>query len=172
MNRYKDVLKARYEPQDSITETKTIIKKKLFAYEDELYPKCEQELSLTGKPDAAKLLSELILSNNNELYYLYSFTIMPNHVHVLLKPGKADNRQVSVSDIMKKLKGVSARQINLLLNRSGTLWHREFWDYWVRNQQELVNIIEYIRNNPVKAGLVSKAEEWRWTWINPDLWES
>ncbi len=171
MNRYKDVLRARYEIQDSKTETKAIIKKKLFAYEDEIYPLCEPEVSLTNNPAAADLLSELFLSNHNILYYLFCYTIMSNHVHILLKPGKVDNEIASISDIMRIIKGVSARQINLLLRRSGTLWHREYWDYWVRSQQEFVNITEYIRNNPVKAGLVNKAEDWRWTWINPELWE-
>lgn len=172
INRYRDVLNARYENQDTQPETKTVIKKKLFAYEDELYPLCGSGVSLTDKPAVAELLCEHIQSNHNILYYLYCYTVMPNHVHILLKPGKVDNEQVSLSDIVRSLKGGSARKINSLLNRSGTLWHREYWDYWLRNQQELVNIMEYIRNNPVQAELVSEVDKWKWTWINPDLWDS
>ncbi len=172
INRYRDVLNARYENQDTQPETKTVIKKKLFAYEDELYPLCGSGVSLTDNPAVAELLCEHIQSNHNVLYYLYCYTVMPNHVHILLKPSKVDKEQVSLSDIVRSLKGGSARKINLILNRSGTLWHREYWDYWLRNQQELVNIMEYIRNNPVQAGLVSEVDYWKWTWINPDLWDS
>jgi len=36
----------------------------------------------------------------------------------------------------------------------------------VRSGREFVNIVEYIRQNPVKAGLVKEAEDWKWTWLN------
>ncbi|MDY0151235.1 MAG: transposase [Candidatus Cloacimonas sp.] len=176
INRYKDVLQARYEKQIEETETKVAIKKHLFAYEDQLYNQCSKnssitDLSLTQNPGVAELVQDKILSMHNRLYYLYAFTIMPNHVHLLIKPLSLDAIPYSLSEIMKQLKGCTSRQVNMLLERSGQLWMREYWDYWVRNQQELVNIMEYMRNNPVKAGLVVNADLWPYTWINPELWE-
>jgi len=50
------------------------------------------------------------------------------------------------------------------------LWNREYFDHWIRDQQELVNVIQYIRNNPVQAKLVTDARDWQWTWLNPELW--
>ncbi|PKN72084.1 MAG: hypothetical protein CVU50_08865 [Candidatus Cloacimonetes bacterium HGW-Cloacimonetes-3] len=57
----------------------------------------------------------------------------------------------------------------MILNRTGSIWYHEYYDYWVRNQEELYRIIEYIRQNPVKAKLVDKPEDWEFTFVNPDL---
>ncbi|MCX7002081.1 MAG: hypothetical protein NTV22_02265, partial [bacterium] len=47
------------------------------------------------------------------------------------------------------------------------VWQREYWDRFIRNEQHLTTIIKYIHENPVKAGLVTSAEEWRWSSAYP-----
>ena len=90
-------------------------------------------------------------------YQLGAFAIMANHVHVLLLP------RVPPSRLLKSLKGYTAYQANRLLGRTGEpFWQRESYDHWVRNQEEWRRIAAYIENNPVKAGVVSQAEEYRW----------
>ncbi len=65
---------------------------------------------------------------------------------------------------MKSLKGSTAREANRLLGRTGEpFWQRESYDHWVRDEREWRRIEFYIENNPVKAGLVSRAEEYRWS---------
>src|SRR6266849_6781782 len=82
---------------------------------------------------------------------------MANHVHVLLLP------RIPPSRLLKSLKGYTAYQANRLLGRTGEpFWQRESYDHWVRNQEEWQRIAAYIENNPVKAGVVSQAEEDRW----------
>ena len=82
---------------------------------------------------------------------------MANHVHVLLLP------RVPPSRLLKSLKGYTAYQANRLLGRTGEpFWQRESYDHWVRSQEEWQRIAAYIENNPVKAGVVSQAEEYRW----------
>ena len=50
-----------------------------------------------------------------------------------------------------------------MLGRTGEpFWQRESYDHWVRSQEEWPRIAAYIENNPVKAGVVSQAEEYRW----------
>lgn len=144
--------------------------KRLFAYIDDSYNHLESEISLISPNTIAQVLRELLLSFRDELYYLYAFTIMPNHVHILLKPNIINGGSVPVANIIRRIKGASARKINLILRREGTLWFREYYDRCARNQQELINIVEYIRQNPVKAKLVNTPELWEWTWINPDLY--
>jgi REP element-mobilizing transposase RayT len=91
-------------------------------------------------------------------YELACFVVMANHVHVLLLPG------ISPSRLMKSLKGYTAREANRLLGRTGEpFWQRETYDHWVRDEREWKRIAFYIENNPVKAGLVSRAEEYRWS---------
>ncbi len=91
-------------------------------------------------------------------YDLASFVIMPNHVHALLLP------KVSVSVLMKSLKGYTAREANKLLGRTGApFWQKESYDHWVRDEAEWKRINAYIENNPVKAGLVSTPDQYRWS---------
>jgi hypothetical protein len=83
---------------------------------------------------------------------------MSNHVHVLLLP------KVSVSKLMKSLKGYTAREANRLVGRTGEpFWQKESYDHWVRDQPEWQRIKSYIENNPVKAGLVSRLEDYGWS---------
>ena len=41
-------------------------------------------------------------------------------------------------------------------------WHREFWDRFIRDERHLQAAREYIAQNPVKAGLVARPEDWLW----------
>jgi REP element-mobilizing transposase RayT len=91
-------------------------------------------------------------------YELASFVVMANHVHVLLLPKAPPSR------LMKSLKGYTAREANRLLGRTGEpFWQRESYDHWVRDEREWGRIEFYIENNPVKAGLVLRAEDYRWS---------
>jgi putative transposase len=107
----------------------------------------------------AALVAESLLHGVERGHYqLGAFAIMANHVHALLLPLQAPSR------IMKSLKGYTAHQSNRLLGRTGTpFWQRESYDHWVRDQQEWEKIVADIENNPVKAGLVSHPEDYRWS---------
>jgi len=96
--------------------------------------------------------------HEQRFYELYAFVIMPNHVHLLIQP------LVPLARITKSLKGYTARRANQILDRTGSpFWQYESFDHWVRNEPELLKIINYIEYNPVAAGLVGKPEEWRWS---------
>jgi REP-associated tyrosine transposase len=68
--------------------------------------------------------------------------------------------------ILKLLKGTSARSVNQLLNSSGPVWQGESFDHVLRSQKSLEAKREYIRNNPVRAGLVKKPEDYKWLWLD------
>lgn len=69
-----------------------------------------------------------------------------------------------VTNILRLLKGSTARECNKILNRTGALWQHESYDHVIRNETELNRIVEYILNNPVKAKLVDNADEWKWSY--------
>jgi putative DNA methylase len=71
--------------------------------------------------------------------------------------------RIDPSSFMRSLKGFTAREINKTLGLSGALWQKESYDHWVRNEDEFDKIRRYIENNPVKAGLVSKPEDFPWS---------
>jgi putative transposase len=90
-------------------------------------------------------------------FELAAFAIMANHVHAVIRP-KGDPVAV-----LQWLKGSTAREANLVLNRTGLpFWQRESYDRWVRDDSELKRIVSYVENNPVKAGLVGEAGSYRW----------
>ena len=64
---------------------------------------------------------------------------------------------------MHNLKSYTAHRANEILGRSGAFWQRESYDHWVRDDDELERIVNYIRGNPVKAGLVDRPESWKYS---------
>ena len=112
------------------------------------------------QPQNAKIVAEALLHFHEQHYVLDEWVVMPNHVHLILWP--MPNH--TLSDILKSRKRHTARQINLLLGRTGsTFWQRESFDHWIRNDEEKARIRRYIRMNPVSAGLCKSPEEWEWS---------
>ena len=73
----------------------------------------------------------------------------------------------SLSSIMHSLKGHTAREGNLLLDRTGAFWEHESYDHYVRDDKELERIVAYVLNNPVKAGLAADWKAWPWNYRRP-----
>jgi carbamoylphosphate synthase large subunit/REP element-mobilizing transposase RayT len=86
---------------------------------------------------------------NGVRYALDSFVIMPNHVHVLVRPHEAH----SLSEILHSWKSFSAKEINKLRERAGAVWQDENYDRMVRDFAELERYRDYIKQNPVAAKL-------------------
>lgn len=84
------------------------------------------------------------------------FVIMPNHVHWLLMP----LGEHKLEEILHSVKRWSARQINLLLGQSGSLWQKESYDRIVRDAGECERTRSYLEQNPIKAQL--KLDEFRY----------
>ena len=99
-------------------------------------------------------------------YQLHAWVVMPNHVHAIFQPHTA------LPTIMRWLKGRTSRVANQILGRTGTpFWQDESFDHWVRSGEELRYLIEYVENNPLKAGLVEAKEQWPWSsagWVTDD----
>jgi len=101
---------------------------------------------------------------------LYAVVVMPDHVHLLFLPLRdRDGWPFAVVDIMQCLKSVTAHRINKRLGISGPLWEEESFDHVLRSDESLKEKCEYIRQNPVEAGLVERPEDYRWLWIDPEL---
>ncbi len=112
----------------------------------------------------AALMTDTLFHFNGQRYDLLAFAVMVNHVHVHLTPLEIAGRFVPLRQITQGLKGYVAREANLLLGRTGQrFWQIESYDHWSRSTAETKRIIAYIENNPVKAGLVVKPEDWRWS---------
>jgi REP element-mobilizing transposase RayT len=91
-------------------------------------------------------------------YRLLAWCVMPNHVHVVVKllPGQ------ELGAVVKGWKLHVARSAKHALGRPGRLWQREYYDRLIRNRDELNRAIQYILENPAKAGL----KDWPWVWCS------
>ncbi len=87
--------------------------------------------------------------------------VMPDHVHAIFRivDGSA------LGEILHTIKSFSAKQISKLLGRGGSLWLDERFDHIVRHEVEWEEKIEYIRQNPVKRGLASTPDGYRWLYL-------
>ena len=108
----------------------------------------------------ADLVARAILRGDRDrhFYELSAWVVMPNHVHLVILP------QVSVSVLMRWLKGSTAHSANRILGRTGQpFWQDESYDHYLRSASHLNRTIAYIEENPVSAGLVCSPECWPWS---------
>jgi REP element-mobilizing transposase RayT len=101
---------------------------------------------------------------------LMAAVIMPDHVHLLLSPLRdGEGWPFPLVDILQCLKSATAHRINKFLHHSGPVWEEESFDHVLRSDESLEEKCEYIRQNPVMAGLVRRPEDYPWLWVNPDF---
>ena len=132
--------------------------KLLFAFRDGLLDRADRGPMHLEDPRAARVLVDSLLFGVKERYSLFAFVVMANHVHVLLTP------LIPLEKITRGIKGFSSYQINRLHDEAGRVfWQDESYDHWVRDEEELFRIIDYIEGNPVTARLCEKLEDWPWS---------
>lgn len=97
--------------------------------------------------------------------FLHGIVVMPDHVHMIFTPLKDDQGGTyGLSEIMRSIKGVSARNINKALGRTGCVWQHESFDRILRSYESAMAKVDYICQNPVRKGLVEKADDYQWLW--------
>lgn len=111
------------------------------------------------RPEIAEIVEDALLHFDGERYRLIAWTIMPNHVHVLIEL----LGQHSLGLIVSSWKRFSARTANRVIGRSGPFWQDDYWDTYIRDERHFESTIGYIENNPVKAGLIDSPAEWPWS---------
>jgi type I restriction enzyme R subunit len=104
-------------------------------------------------------------------YDLLAYVVMPSHFHWVFRPLETWTATLPSDDdapspreiIMHSLKRFTARACNELLGTQGAFWQDESYDHSVRDEDELLRIIEYVEMNPVNAGLVEQAALWHFS---------
>jgi len=116
------------------------------------------------KPEIAEMVVQALHDGEHRFhrYNLHAFVVMANHVHLLITP------RVTAQHWLGPLKGFTGHQAIHMLSLCGTpFWQDESFDHLVRNDAEFARIHRYIENNPVKAGLVTSAEDFQWSSAAP-----
>lgn len=96
---------------------------------------------------------------DGERYRLLAWVIMPNHVHVLMEQIERHR----LGDVLHSWKSFTAKEINKRRRGTGTVWAADYFDRFIRDEEHFAAMVRYIEGNPVKAGLVATAAEWRFS---------
>ena len=145
--------------------------KQRFCFRRVLFNKLDKELDGAchgPKWLADSRIAELVCSSLHYLdgtdYVLEAYCLMPNHVHLVCTPLINNDTVVSISKIMQSLKGFAAHRANQWLGRKGEFWQHESYDHVVRDHLEFIRIVNYVLDNPARAGLPAK-----WLYCRNDL---
>jgi REP element-mobilizing transposase RayT len=111
------------------------------------------------REEIARLVEEAFLAFDGVRYRLHAWTIMPNHVHVLISSVAG----FPIGTVVSSWKRFTARQANVRLGRAGAFWQDDYWDRFIRNDEHFAATVSYIDANPVKAALVEAAQLWPWS---------
>ncbi len=108
---------------------------------------------------------------------IYAYCLMTNHVHLIINPGpKAGN----LARLMKRVAGRQTRAVNARQGRTGTLWEGRYKSSPIETEAYLLACGRYVELNPVRARMVSRPEQYRWSsyraraglsewgWLDPD----
>ena len=94
-----------------------------------------------------------------------AMVVMPDHVHWLFRLGM----WLSLSEVVRRFKGRAARELG-----TGTIWQHGFHDHGIRTEESLAQVARYIIENPIRAGLAERIEEypfWYSAWEVRNRWD-
>ncbi len=130
-----------------------VLQKQLFGLWDAELDSIQHGPRWLSDPAIARMLCDALHFRDGRVYTLDAYCVMPNHVHLVVTPLPAEGGVYSISKIMQSLKGYTARQANQILGRQGDFWQHESYDHVVRDAAEFKRIVNYVLENPARAGL-------------------
>jgi REP element-mobilizing transposase RayT len=117
--------------------------------------------------EARKIVLDACLYFHEKRYFLYSAVAMSDHVHLLIKPyRKSEQEYWSIGSLMHSIKSYSSKKVPSVMKHMGKVWEDGYYDILVKNREQFLNTLDYIRENPAKAKYADAPEDY------PFLWES
>jgi REP-associated tyrosine transposase len=162
---YRAQLDSRPCPADlTVDEWETTKHKLVFARFDWLLDH-DSQVRWFEQPAAAQSVIESMYHFAGERYDLLAYVVMPSHIHWVFRPlpewcgaiSDSNDGRTPRERIMHSLKSFTGNECNRLLGRTGQFWQDESYEHCVRDDDELLRIINYVEQNPVKARLVDTA---------------
>lgn len=123
----------------------------------------QRRMYFNNGPLAELLLETVYGYRAQKKLLLHCFAIMPEHFHLILTPGDG----VTLEKSIQLVKGGFSFRVKRERGQGMEIWQRGFTDRRIRDSQECSGIWEYIHQNPVKARLVERAEDFRFSSANP-----
>ncbi|MEC1718796.1 transposase [Schinkia azotoformans] len=120
-----------------------------------------KQIIFEGDADKRKFIEVLKKIKEISNFQLFSYCLMDNHVHLLLK-----ETEEGISDIVKRISASYALWFNFKYQRCGSLFQGRFRSENVETNDYFMRVIRYIHQNPLKAGIASNVFENKWTSIH------
>ena len=171
LKRYRDELANRVVPDGmSSDEWENIKQKLLFARVDQM---------LDGNPEVRYFedhrLADAFRKSRYHFaevrYHVFAWCVMPSHIHWVFRPLSNWCKALAESGqgrspreiIVHSIQSFTALQCNRVRQATGRFWQPESYDHWIRNDDEFYRVIDYVEQNPVKAGIVKAADQWQFS---------
>lgn len=118
-----------------------------------------EKKNIFNNDDDKKRFIEILAENKLDgKFYLTAFCLMSNHVHLMIKEGNED-----LSSSIKRIAGTYVSYFNKKYDRTGHLFQDRFRSEPVEDESYVIALVRYIHQNPVKAGLVKKISDYKWS---------
>jgi putative transposase len=151
------------EPKDHEQLSMLLLKRRFLEY-DRLLDTMVSGPHWLKEERIAAIVKEAIHHRDKVQYELHAYTIMSNHVHMVITL----IGDLPLDRVLQQMKSYTAVACNKLLGRHGDFWLHEGYDHVVRKGR-FGNVIRYVLNNPIKAGLCSNWRQYPHTYLSPDL---
>lgn len=89
---------------------------------------------------------------------VWAYCLMPNHVHIIAVPAREDSLHAALGEAHRRY----SRRVNFREGWRGHLWQGRFASFPM-DEAHTLQAVRYVALNPVRAGIVKKAEDWRWS---------
>jgi len=146
IKRWKEELRSLTHEQERI-----LLQRRIEKYVDHGYGE-----ALLKNASVAGMVQDSLLKFDGTRYRLFAWVVMPNHLHSLVTRFEG----YKLKDIFHSLKSYTAHEANKTLHRTGQFWLEDYFDRYIRNAEHFRRTVQYIENNPVKAGLCEKPSDW------------
>jgi REP element-mobilizing transposase RayT len=115
--------------------------------------------------DYAEFQRQLFKVREESWWTLHAYCLLPNHYHLIVGAKQGD-----LSAGMHKLNGRYAQRFNRRYDRVGHVFQNRFSSYVIESEEHFLRALDYVRANPIEAGLCASLDEWPWSGgpSNPD----
>jgi len=114
---------------------------------------------LASKGTVAILTDEWRNAHDRHGWVIGRYVIMPDHVHFFCR---AELAAKPLPIFIQRWKEWSSKRMAPELKASGSVWQEEFFDHVLRSSESYSQKWDYVKENPVRAGLVKSADDWPW----------
>jgi putative transposase len=132
---------------------------------------CYHRIPFLGRAPRRDLFLKLLeQARRRYRFTVVGYVIMPEHIHLLISEPETGDPSVVMKVVKQRFaRRVRKRQLSTVQTRlwpetdPGHVWQKRFYDFNVRSERKRIEKLRYMHRNPVRRGLVTEPDQWRWS---------